>query len=357
MWPPISWTVNNTMTNYLREDRFRTLPGAMVYVERTISTGKVRRGLLGKVDLEAYDYESGPAAPVRATEGVVLSRIPPRVAVRKNASLELPHAMLLLDDPEDRLMDYLAARTGDMEPLYDFQLMENGGHIRGWRLTEAHLAETARLLRAVTDPEAFRARYGTEDYIALAVGDGNHSLATAKECYERQKRFTPQEQWEDLPARYALVELTNLHDRSLEFRPVHRVLFGVEPAEVLAALVSAFPGAHYGRGRGTELLCPHRGSRVRHRAPSGGPDRDRHSPDLPGRLYAPLGRAHRLYPRRGCGPGPGRPARGTWPSSCLRWRRSRCYRRCSTMESCPVRPSLWGRPRDKRFYLEARKIR
>ena len=251
--------VNNTMTNYLREDRFRTLPGAMVYVERTISTGKVRRGLLGKVDLEAYDYESGPAAPVRATEGVVLSRIPPRVAVRKNASLELPHAMLLLDDPEDRLMDYLAARTGDMEPLYDFQLMENGGHIRGWRLTEAHLAETARLLRAVTDPEAFRARYGTEDYIALAVGDGNHSLATAKECYERQKRFTPQEQWEDLPARYALVELTNLHDRSLEFRPVHRVLFGVEPAEVLAALVSAFPGAHYGEGEGQKLFYVHTG--------------------------------------------------------------------------------------------------
>ena len=108
--------VNNTMTNYLREDRFQTFPGAMVYVERTISTGKVRRGLLGKVDLEAYDYESGPAAPVRATEGVVLSRIPPRVAVRKNASLELPHALLLLDDPEDRLMDYLAARTGIWSP-------------------------------------------------------------------------------------------------------------------------------------------------------------------------------------------------------------------------------------------------
>ncbi|MBU5435750.1 DUF1015 domain-containing protein [Pseudoflavonifractor sp. MSJ-37] len=251
--------VNNTMTHYLREDRFRTLEGAMVYVERGLSNGRTRRGLIGKVDLEAYDYEPGSSAPVRATEGVVLSRIPPRVAVRKNAPLELPHAMLLMDDPEDRLMGFLAGRTGEMELLYDFDLMEGGGRIRGWRLGEAELAETARLLRAITAPETFRARYGGEDDIALAVGDGNHSLATAKECYERQKRHLPPEQWDHILSRYALVELTSLQDESLEFEPVHRVLFGVEPSEVLAALARYYPGAHYGEGEGHVLRYVHAG--------------------------------------------------------------------------------------------------
>ncbi|MCF2660684.1 DUF1015 domain-containing protein [Pseudoflavonifractor phocaeensis] len=243
--------INNTMTRYLREERFRTLPGALVYVERTLDCGKVRRGLVGMVDLEQYDYEPGASALIRATEGTVLSRIPPRVAVRKNAPIELPHAMLLVDDPDKTVIEPLSNRTGKMEPLYDFELMERGGHIRGWLLTWEQQEQVARALRALADPVHFRTRYGLgkDDPVMLfAVGDGNHSLATAKECYERAKKLTPPDQWDSLPARYALCELGNLHDESLEFEPIHRVVFGVDREELLAELLGWYPGASRNAG-------------------------------------------------------------------------------------------------------------
>ena len=241
--------INATMAAYLREGRFKTLPGAMVYVERTLFNGKVRRGLVGMADLNAYDYESDSDVPIRATEGVVHTRIPPRVAVRKNAPIELPHAMLLCDDPERTVIEPLAAETGSMELLYDFDLMEQGGHVKGWRLTERQLGQTAAALTALADPDAFNARYGTENrpVMLFAVGDGNHSLATAKECYERQKRLVPSEKWDTIPARFALCELVNLHDDSLEFEPIHRVVFNTDPQALLDALVRAYHGAHRGR--------------------------------------------------------------------------------------------------------------
>ena len=240
--------INSTMSRYVREGRFKTLPGAMIYVERTLSNGRVRRGLMGMADLNAYDYEPGSDAPIRATEGVVMSRIPPRVAVRKNAPIELPHVMLLTDDPGRTVIEPLAARTGAMEPLYDFDLMEQGGHVKGWRLTEEQLEQAAAALSALADPAAFNARYHTENrpVMLFAVGDGNHSLATAKECYERQKRLTPPEKWDTLPARYALCELVNLHDDSLEFEPIHRVVFHTRPEELLDALIERCPGARRG---------------------------------------------------------------------------------------------------------------
>ena len=232
--------INNTMSRYLREGRFVCHPDALIYVERTLSgTGAVRRGLMGMVDLEQYDYEPGSKTAIRATEGTVTARIPPRVAVRKNAPIELPHVMLLADDPKGTVIEPLAAQTGEMAPVYDFELMEEGGHLRGWVLTQEQKAQVARAIAALADPQAFRQRYhlGEEEPVLLfAVGDGNHSLATAKECYERQKRLTPPDQWENLPARFALVELCNLHDPSLEFEPIHRVVFGVEPQELLSEL-------------------------------------------------------------------------------------------------------------------------
>ena len=240
--------INATMARYVREGQFKTLPGAMVYVERTLFNGRVRRGLVGMADLTAYDYEPGSDALIRATEGVVMSRIPPRVAVRKNAPIELPHAMLLCDDPGRTVIEPLAEQTASMELLYDFDLMEQGGHIKGWRLTDKQLAQVAASLSALADPAAFNARYGTKDQpvMLFAVGDGNHSLATAKECYERQKRITPPEKWDTLPARYALCELVNLHDDSLEFEPIHRVVFQTDPDALLDALVRAYPGARRG---------------------------------------------------------------------------------------------------------------
>ena len=228
---------------------------ALFYVERTLDNGKVRRGLMGMVDLEQYDYEPGSSAPIRATEGTVLSRIPPRVAVRKNAPVELPHVMLLVDDPDQTVIEPLSAQTGEMQVLYDFDLMERGGHIKGWELTEDQQAQVARALSALADPAKFNARYGTKDEAVMlfAVGDGNHSLATAKECYERQKRLIPPEHWANLPARYALVELDNLHDASLEFEPIHRLVFGAKPEELLSALEEYYPGAKRGDGAGHKL--------------------------------------------------------------------------------------------------------
>ena len=253
--------VNNTMTRYLREERFKTLPHALIYVERRLDDGKLRRGLVGMVDLEQYDYEPGSSAAVRATEGTVMSRIPPRVAVRKNAPLELPHVMLLADDPQMTVIEPLASRKDSMELVYDFDLMERGGHITGWKLDEEGMELVARALSALADPEAFHKKYQLEDgpVMLFAVGDGNHSLATAKECYERQKKLNPESSWDDLPARYALCELVNLHDSSLEFEAIHRVLFGVDPVDLVMALCAAFPGAHPGQGEGHVLRYVHAG--------------------------------------------------------------------------------------------------
>lgn len=240
--------INNTMSRYLREGRFRELPDALIYVERTLDNGKTRRGLIGAVDLEAYDYEPGASSAIRATEGTVMSRIPPRVAVRKNAPIELPHVMLLVDDPNRIIIEPLSARTGEMEMLYDFDLMERGGHIKGWLLTEELKSWVLQALNTRKD----RVEQDL-DGLLFAVGDGNHSLATAKECYERRKRMTAPEQWPGLPSRYALCELVNLHDDSLEFEPIHRVVFGVKPEELLDALMSYYPSAIRGRGEGHVL--------------------------------------------------------------------------------------------------------
>ena len=173
--------VNNTMSRYLREGRFVQLEQSMIYVERTLHNGRVRRGLVGMVDLEQYDYEPGSRAPVRATEGVILSRIPPRVAVRKNAPIELPHTMPLCDDPGRTVIEPFTAQKDQMEPLYDFPLMEEGGRVAGWRLGPAQLDQAAQAMSRLADPDSFRTRYHTDAPVMLfAVGDGNHSLATAK---------------------------------------------------------------------------------------------------------------------------------------------------------------------------------
>ncbi|MCI8303404.1 MAG: DUF1015 domain-containing protein [Lawsonibacter sp.] len=231
---------NNTMSRYLREGRFQVWPEAMIYMERTLSSGRVRRGLVGMADLAQYDYEPYSASAIRATEGTVMSRIPPRVAVRKNAPIELPHAILLADGMD--VICALSSRTKEMEKLYDFDLMEGGGHLRGWLLTQTHQEEIARALQAMKE-RADQDRGG----FLFAVGDGNHSLAAAKECYERRKGLTEPVQWPDLPSRYALCEVVDLHDEALEFEPIHRVVFGVKPEELLDAMGRYYPDALRGR--------------------------------------------------------------------------------------------------------------
>lgn len=248
--------INGAMEDYLARNLFRELPESLIYVERRLSSGALRRGIVGQIDLEDYDYHPGAHSLIRATERTVLERIPPRVEVRRGAALELPHVMLLMDDPSCEVIEHYTAETAEMEQLYDFDLMEQGGHITGYRLNAGQMAELAAELTALGDPTAFERRYQVEGAppLLFAVGDGNHSLAAAKASYE-EKKGTP----EEALARYALVELVNLHDESLKFEPIHRVCFGVQPQALLEALLQAYPGAHTGAGEGQRFVLTDQG--------------------------------------------------------------------------------------------------
>lgn len=247
--------INNAMKGYVDSGVFKTLPASLIYIERTQSDGKVRHGLIGMVDLDQYDYTPGSGALIRATEGTVLSRIPPRVKVRQDAPVELPHVMLLIDDPDAAVIEPLSTQTEHMEKLYDFDLQQGGGHLTGWKLTDTQVDAAADALEGLCTPEQMEKKYGMKDAAPLlfAVGDGNHSLATAKTCYENLKKVTPKEQWASLPGRYALVEVVNNHDDALKFEPIHRVLFGVEPEKVLEAFKKFYPDAHEGEGEGHSI--------------------------------------------------------------------------------------------------------
>ena len=237
--------INASMDDYLGRGLFTTLKESLIYVEREQSDGRIRHGLVGMVDLDAYDFTPGSGALIRATEGTVLERIPPRARVRRNAPIELPHVMLLIDDPDKTVIEPLTAGAAGMEKLYDFDLMEGGGHIRGYRLSDAQLGAVADALTGLCADEAMQKKYGVSGAqpLLFAVGDGNHSLATAKACWEEQKGRNPL-------ARYALVEVVNNHDDALQFEPIHRVLFGVDAKDFMAEFKKFYPNAHEGKGEG-----------------------------------------------------------------------------------------------------------
>ena len=244
--------INASMDKYLTEGVFQVLPESLVYIERQQSDGRIRHGLIGMVDLDAYDFTPGSGALIRATEGTVLDRIPPRARVRRNAPIELPHVMLLIDDPDKTVIEPLTAASGEMETLYDFDLMQNGGHIRGYKLTDRQVDAVADALEGLTSDEAMQKKYGVSGVAPLlfAVGDGNHSLATAKACYEEQKKGKTPQEYLALPSRFALVEVVNNHDDALQFEPIHRVLFGVDHEKFMNAFRAAYPNAYEGRGSG-----------------------------------------------------------------------------------------------------------
>lgn len=253
--------IHQTMEQYLKEKRFHQLDDAFLFLERKLSNGKIRRGLLGKVDLEQYSYEKGAQTPIRATEGTVLSRIPPRMAVRRDAAIELPHIMVLIDDPGKTVIEPLANEKEKMHRNYICELMENGGEIIGWTLAESQKESVTNALAALADPNRFAEYYNAEGKAPLtfAIGDGNHSLASAKACWEEVKKNIPQENWMKHPARYALVELVNLHDESLEFEAIHRVVFGINAEQLLNDLLNAYPGATIGVGEGHQFRFVYEG--------------------------------------------------------------------------------------------------
>lgn len=228
--------VVQSMQRYLDEGVFTEYPHTYIYLERTLADGSVRKGLVGAVDLEAYDYAPGAQPLIRATEGTVLERIPPRVKVRENAPLESPHVMLLLDDPKKRVIEPLGEAADSFQKLYDFDLMQNGGHLAGYLVSREQAERLERALGRLYDKSA--AEY--EHPLLFAVGDGNHSLATAKACYEQLKKTHTEKDWKKSPARYALVEVVNLHDDALRFEPIHRVVFGVNPDHFLRKLTEYF---------------------------------------------------------------------------------------------------------------------
>jgi len=237
------------MQTYLHDGTLVPHEG-LIYVERKLKD-KTRRGLMLCLDLERYDYNQGSQSLIRATEGTILERLPPRMKIRRGAALELPHILVLIDDPEASVIEPLTAlkdqpgRMGRMEPLYDFELMQDGGHLSGYRLSDPALeAQVMAALEKLADPAAFRAKYGLpqdQQVLLFAMGDGNHSLATAKAVWEELKPTLEQDGSAppDHPARYALVEIENVHDAGLEFEPIHRVIFGLN-GDPLAALAEFF---------------------------------------------------------------------------------------------------------------------
>ncbi len=232
-------SINQTMEQYDKDGVFREYPNCMVYVERTLKNGKVRKGVVGLLDLEQYDFNKGSTSLVRATEGTILDRLPPRIRIRENALLESPHIVVLIDDEQDHQLEHFHEVIAQREKLYDFDLMQQGGHISGYRLTDEDVKQLQQSLSRLADPKHFQEKYGVEQSspLVFAVGDGNHSLATAKRCYEDVKRSLPLEQALQHPARYALVELNNLHDESLEFEAIHRAVFGVDAALFLQEIL------------------------------------------------------------------------------------------------------------------------
>jgi len=229
--------INSTMKKYIEDGVLTELDRCFILVDRKTSHAESRKGLIVALDLECYDYNKGSNTLIRATEGTVLDRLPPRIKIRQNAPIELPHIMVLIDDPEKTVIEPLAEKASQLEKLYDFELMMNGGHIKGYKVdSENDLQAIADALSKLAEKEVFCKKYNidhTNDLLLFAVGDGNHSLASAKGHWENLKKcLTPEEQ-KNHPARYALVELVNVHDEGLVFEPIHRVLFNVNTEDVL----------------------------------------------------------------------------------------------------------------------------
>ncbi len=231
--------INQNMQDYLKKEVFYETEPCYIYVERRLKNGMVRKGVVGCVDLECYDYLPGSTSSVRATEKTVVERIPPRLKVRKNAPVELPHIMLLADDRNNEIFEPLAAQKESFDVLYDFELMLSSGHICGYKLSNTAAKEFEEQMAALQNKDVLAAKYGenAKNPPILAVGDGNHSLATAKAYYEDLKKEIGDSAL-NTPARYVLAELVSLFDESLEFEAIHRVVFGVDEENFSNELLS-----------------------------------------------------------------------------------------------------------------------
>lgn len=233
---------NETMKQYIENDNFQEYKNSYIFVERTLQNGVKRLGIVGMVDLEEYDYAPDSQTKIRATEGTVVSRIPPRLKVRQDAPIELPHIMLLIDDENCEIIEPNQELTAEFEKVYDFDLMQNSGHLTGYRMSDEIADLLDKKLSALADQKAFSKKYNVNNLSPLvyAMGDGNHSLATAKAYYENLKKEIGEEAAKTSCARYALCELVNLHDKSLVFEAIHRVVFSASGEAFLKALEAKY---------------------------------------------------------------------------------------------------------------------
>ncbi len=230
--------INAAMQDYLAKGIFNEYKDSLILTVRTQADGKVRTGLVGAIDLEQYDYNKGSTSQVRATEATVASRIPPRVKIRRDAALELPHIMILIDDVKKTVIEPLEARLDTLQKVYDFELMQNGGRLAGYLVSDDDAKAVFAALDVLADKDDFNSRYGLsgQEVLLYAMGDGNHSLATAKACYEEKKAANSPDA---ALARYALAEVVNLHSPALEFEAIHRVIVDVDTDKLMAAMTDA----------------------------------------------------------------------------------------------------------------------
>lgn len=231
--------IHSTMHEYLQNNILIPLNPGFIYVDRRTSQAPSRKGLMVALDLECYDYQKGAQTMIRATEGTVIERIPPRVKIREKAPIELTHIMILIDDPEQGVIEPLAANSAKLNEVYRTDLMMNGGQVTGYLVEDQQLLEGIfNGLQKLAAKEYYQQKYGAEsgEVLLYAVGDGNHSLATAKAVWEQMKQSCDMAELMNHPARYALAELVNIHDPGLCFEPIHRVVFHVQTEELLQAM-------------------------------------------------------------------------------------------------------------------------
>jgi len=218
--------INSLMEQYLKKNYFQVIEG-IIYIERYFDNS-VRKGLIAALDLEQYDFTDGADSLIRATEGTIIDRLPPRIKIRQDALIEIPHILVLIDDPEMSVIAPIIKSSNSIELIYDFNLMQNSGHLKGYHVTSSNLEnKVIQALEKLISPEIQSEKYGVEKNtppLLFAVGDGNHSLATAKSFWDKIKQEAP----ENHPARYALVEIVNIHDEGIVFEPIHRLLKGIK---------------------------------------------------------------------------------------------------------------------------------
>lgn len=230
--------IRETMEAYLKQNLFAEYKNTFIYVERTLLDGTIRKGIVGAINLEEYDYSPESLSGIRATERTVVERIPPRKVIRENAIIELPHILLFSDDEKDILCGHLESVKESLPLLYDFDLMEGGGHISGRLVAGDAVDAFLEKLEAYGDFIQQKYKDSEKTPMMFAVADGNHSLATAKACYEDMKLRNQGKDLTDHPARYALVEVVNIHDQAQKFEPIHRIVKNTDAKALLEALKS-----------------------------------------------------------------------------------------------------------------------